>query len=166
MKKIGIFYGSSTGYTADLADRIARALGVDMADVHNVAETAPSRVGEYDVILLGCSTWGDGDLQADFEDFLDGLEGMWLGGKKVAIFGCGDETMSHTFGNALGDIYDRIRPTEAQVIAPFNTDGYSYDESKAIIDGKCVGLLIDETNHPDLTAAKIDAWTAEIRAAL
>ena len=57
MKKTGIFFGSSTGYTADAANRIGRALGIDMADIHDVANTAPSRVGDYDVILLGCSTW-------------------------------------------------------------------------------------------------------------
>ena len=41
MRKIGIFYGSATGTTADVAKRIAALLGVDDSDVHDVADTAP-----------------------------------------------------------------------------------------------------------------------------
>ena len=52
MRKIGIFYGSATGTTADVAKRIAALLGVDDSDVHDVADTAPSKVGGYDVLVL------------------------------------------------------------------------------------------------------------------
>ena len=44
MKKIGIFYGSSTGVTAEVAEEIAKRLGVAEADVHNVAKSSPSDV--------------------------------------------------------------------------------------------------------------------------
>ena len=157
MKKTGIFFGSSTGYTADVANRIGRALGIDMADIHDVANTAPSRVGGYDMILLGCSTWGDGDIQDDFADFLDGLEAMDLTGKTVALFGCGDESMS-SFCGALGKIYRRLQSTGAKFEGSFNADGYDYSGSDAEIDGHMVGLVLDEVNHPDLTDARIAAW--------
>lgn len=163
MKKIGIFYGSTTGYTADLAQRVAKALGVDMKDVHDVADTAPSAVGDYDVLLLGASTWGDGDLQDNFADFLDGVDQLDLPGKAVAVFGCGDENMTRTFGAALGEIYRRMEKTQANIIAPYNTDGYTFEHSPAIIDGKCVGLLIDEVNHPELTDKKVKEWASIIQ---
>lgn len=166
MKKIGIFYGSSTGYTADVANRIAKALGVDSADVYNVTDVAPSKLGDYEVILLGSSTWGDGDVQSDVEDFVDGASALDLSGKKIALFGCGDETMSQTFGNALAGIYDAMKDTGAEFIAPFNTDGYDYEESRSVNDGVSIGLIIDDVNHPDLTDEKIAAWTDEVKAAL
>lgn len=162
MAKIGIFYGSSTGYTADVADRIAKKLGVALADVHNVGETAPSKLGDYDVLILGSSTWGSGDMETDWEDFINGAEELSLQGKKIAIFGCGDETMSDTFCNAIGKIYHRMQGTGATFIAPFNADGYDFTHSDAIVDGVAVGLMLDEVNHADLTDAKIDAWTKEI----
>ncbi len=166
MKKIGIFYGSTTGYTADLASKVAKALDVDSKDVYDVATVAPSKLGEYDVILLGSSTWGSGELQDNFADFINGIEELYLPGKAIAIFGCGDETMSTTFGAALGEIYKRMQKTGANFIAPFNTDGYNYQDSPAVVDGKCIGLLIDEINHADLTEAKIKAWTDEITEAI
>lgn len=58
MKKIGIFYGSTTGTTQEVAQQIADCLGVDETDVHDVASTSPSAVGDYDVLIIGASTWG------------------------------------------------------------------------------------------------------------
>lgn len=158
MTNIGIFYGSNTGYTADVANRIAEKLNVAIANVHDVANTAPSKVGDYDTIVIGCSTWGLGDTEADMEDFLAGAESLDLKGKKIAIFGCGDETMADTFCNAMGEIYRRLQKTGATFIAPFNADGFTYNHTGAEVDGKIVGLVLDQVNHPDLTDKKIDEW--------
>lgn len=155
MKKTGIFYGSSTGYTADVANRIAKALGVEAKDVYDVANTAPSALGGYDVVLLGSSTWGSGDIQDDFADFLDGIEALALPGVKVAVFGCGDETMGDTFGAAIGKIYDRMKRTGADLTGIF--EGYSPDK-------EFNGLIIDEVNHSDLTDTRIKAWTEMLKA--
>lgn len=163
MKNIGIFYGSTTGYTAEVANRLAKALGVEMKDVHDVANTAPSKLGEYDIIILGSSTWGNGDMQENWEDFIQGAEAMYLKGKKIAVFGCGDENMSDTFCNAVGEIYRRMQGTEAEFIAPFNADGYDFAKSGAIVDGVCVGLVLDEVNHSDLTDGRIAEWVKQIK---
>ncbi|MDE7154687.1 MAG: flavodoxin domain-containing protein, partial [Muribaculaceae bacterium] len=97
MKKTGIFYGSTTGTTKEIAYKIGKLLNIDEKDIHNVANSKPSDVDPYEVLILGSSTWGKGQLQKDWYDFMDGLEALYLKGKKVAIFGCGDETMGDTF---------------------------------------------------------------------
>lgn len=163
MEKIGIFYGSTTGYTADVANRIAKALGMEMKDVFDVANAEPSKLGDYDILVLGSSTWGSGDLQENWEDFIQGAEAMYLKGKKIAIFGLGDENFSDTFCQAVGEIYRRMQGTEATFIAPFNADGYDFSQCGAIVDGVCVGLVLDEVNHPDLTDARIAQWVKEIK---
>lgn len=160
MKKIGIFYGSTTGTTAEVARRIAKVLGVADADIHDVTESAPSQVAPYDVLVLGTSTWGDGELQDDWMDFADGLEELTLKGKDVALFGCGDESMTDTFCSGVGELYARLQATGARFIAPFNTIGYTFEHSKAKPDDalEAVGLLLDEVNHPELTAPRIASW--------
>ena len=70
MKTIGIFYGSSTGTTEDIAKRIATKLGVDASNLYDVAKASPSDLGNYEALILGSSTWGAGDLQDDWYDFL------------------------------------------------------------------------------------------------
>lgn len=163
MKKIGIFYGSTTGSTEQIAKEIAENLGVDMKDVHDVSSTAPSAVGDYDVVLLGASTWSAGDIQEDMDTFIDGLQSVDLSDKMVALFGCGDEGMSDTFCNAVGEMYHRLHDTHAQFFAPFNNDGYSYSHSDSDVEGMIVGLCIDNTNHPDETSRRIKEWTADIK---
>lgn len=159
MKNIGIFYGTTTGVTAEIAEKIAQQLGVDSENVRNVTSARPSEVADYDVILLGCSTWGDGDMQGDMHDFLDGVASLYLKGKKIAFFGTGDESMSHTFCNGVGEMRTMVEPTQAEFVGQFDTEGYHFDESKAVNDeGLAVGLLIDNNNHADLTDSRIKRW--------
>lgn len=163
MKKIGIFYGSTTGTTLEVAQIIASELNVNPEDVHDVAQTAPSAVADYDVLVIGASTWGAGDLQEDMATFLDGLQALDLEDKEVAIFGCGDDSMSDTFCNSVGEIYHRLHDTKAMFIAHFNNYGYEYEHSKSDVHGMIVGLCIDNVNHPDETPARIRTWCEEIK---
>jgi len=163
MKKYGIYYGSSTGTCKDVAGRIAKVLGVANEDVHDVAKSKPSDVADYEVLVLGSSTWGAGELQDDWYDFLAGLESLDLKGKKIALFGVGDESMSDTFCGAVGELYKRLKPTGAEFIGFFPADVYDYSESPAEVDGKIVGLLLDEVNKPELTDGRIAKWVEEVK---
>lgn len=156
--KTGIFYGSTTGTTRKIAETIAERLGVPSEDVHDVANVGPSAVAPYDLLICGTSTWGNGELQTDWLDFLDGLEMEDLSGKKVALFGSGDETMADTFCSGVGELYKRIKRTGAQFVGSYPANVYKFNHSEAIVGGAPVGLLLDEVNHPDLTPGRIDGW--------
>lgn len=166
MKKTGIFYGSTTGTTEEVAKQIAALLGVDKSDVHNVAESAPTDVADYEVLILGTSTWGSGDIQDDWADFVNGLKIIDLTGKQIALFGCGDETMSDTFCNGVGILYDELKDTGAEFIGAFNADGYGFEHSTAVRDGKAVGLLLDETNESQMSPERIDQWCTIVKNAI
>lgn len=164
MKKTGIFYGSTTGVTEDVASRIAQRLGVADADVHNVGSASAADASAYDVLVLGSSTWGAGDLQDDWYDFLDQLKAQDLTGKLVALFGCGDSSsFSDTFCSAMGEIHNALEPTGCTFVGAVSADGYTYDDSAAVADGKFVGLALDEVNEVDKTDERIDAWVAQLR---
>lgn len=164
MKKIGIFYGSSTGTTEGIANRIAEKLGVAESDIHNVASASASDAAAYDVLLLGSSTWGAGDLQDDWEGFLDSLKGENLSGKLVALFGCGDSaSFGDTFCDAIGTIHDALAGTGCQFIGAVDAAGYSFDESTACKDGKFVGLALDEMNEDDKTDERINNWVEQLK---
>lgn len=163
MKKIGIFYGSTTGNTEVVANRIAENLGVAAADIHDVSSAFPSETGDYDVLIFGASTWGDGDLQDDMHDFLDGVKVLDLTGKEIALFGCGDESMSDTFCNGVGEMYKNLSLTGAGFIGSFDVSGYEFNHSGAEVDGKVVGLLIDNVNHEDMTKGRVSRWCDELK---
>ena len=163
MSKMGIFYGSTNGNTSDIAEKIAAKLGVDKSDIYDVASAKADNLASYDVLLLGSSTWGLGDLQDDWEDFISVLPTVDLSAKKVALFGCGDSaSYSDTFCDAIGKIYEAIKG-KTKVIGFTSTDGYSYDSSEAVVDGMFVGLAIDEDNESNLTDKRIDSWIGKLK---
>ena len=90
MNKIGVFYGSTTGTTEDVAHRIAEKLNVPNGDIHDASKLNDELVKEYDVLVLGTSTWGAGELQDDWYDGIKVLKKADLSHKFVALFGCGD----------------------------------------------------------------------------
>lgn len=164
MKKTGIFYGSTTGNTESVAEKIADALGIGKEDVHNVADTRPNAVQPYEMLLLGCSTWGVGEMQDDWNDFLFKLKDMDLKGKTVAIFGCGDAaSFGSSFCDAIGLIYKELQHTDCSFTGSVDPSEYSFDGSEALIDGKFVGLPIDENNESDKTDERVKAWTEELK---
>ena len=93
MNKIGVFYGSTTGTTEDLARRIAEKLDVPSAHIYDVSKLTEALVGEYDVLVLGSSTWGAGELQDDWYDGIKILKKCDLSHKYVALFGCGADSL-------------------------------------------------------------------------
>lgn len=163
MKKIGIFFGSSSNTTADVAKTVASRLGVDAADIHDVASADAAALTEYEVLLLGSSTWGLGDLQDDWESFLPKAKSQNLAGKKVALFGCGDcSSYSDTFCDALATIKEEMEGTGCTFVGEVATDGYSYDATRCEQGGKLIGLLLDEVNESDKTGDRLDNWVAAL----
>ncbi|MDR0714756.1 MAG: flavodoxin [Bacteroidales bacterium] len=163
MNKTGIFYGSSNGNTQEAAKRIAAKLGVDQKDIHDVASVKAEKLNEYDVVLLGSSTWGIGDLQDDWEGFIKALPSADWTGKKVALFGCGDSaSYSDSFCDAVGKIYRAVKDL-ATVIGSVPTEGYTFDASEALIDNRFVGLLLDEENENHLSEQRIDLWISGLK---
>jgi flavodoxin I len=92
MKKVIVVYGSTTGTTEKMAGVVEREMkssGLD-ATAKRASDITPKELSDYEVIILGCSTWGDGELQDDFVDFEEKMRGADLKGKKGAVFGPGD----------------------------------------------------------------------------
>jgi len=114
-------------------------------------------------LILGTSTWGAGELQDDWYDGLNTLQGADLSGKTIALFGCGDcASYSDTFVGGMGELYNGIKDSGARFIGAVETDGYTFDDSEALIDGKFIGLPLDDINEDDKTDTRIEAWVAAI----
>lgn len=163
MKKTIVVYGSSTGTCEEIANTIGEKLGVD---VINVADLTADVIAANDNLLLGTSTWGAGELQDDWYDGISVLKGADLSGKTVALFGCGDaESYPDTFCGAMAEIYNAVSG-QANVIGGVSTDGYTFDDSDAVVNGQFVGLALDNVNEEEKTDSRIDAWIESIKTEL
>lgn len=161
MSKTLVVYGSSTGTCEGIANTIAEKLS---AEVVNVANLTKEQAEAADNLILGTSTWGAGDMQDDWYDGLDTLKGCDLAGKKIALFGCGDSaSYSDTFCGGMREIYDGLQDKGATFIGSVSTDGYTFDDSASVEDGKFIGLALDEDNESDKTEDRINAWIEQIK---
>ena len=80
------------------------------------------------------------------------------------MFGCGDYNgFSTRFCDAMSALYDAAKGAGATMVGEVSTDGYTFDESTSVVDGKFVGLALDEDNESDLTDARISAWIDSIK---
>lgn len=162
MKKTVIIFGTSTGTCEDLAGRIGEKLGVD--NIINVTDLNDSVIANNDNLILGTSTWGAGELQDDWYDGIKVIKESNLNGKTIALFGCGDsESYPDTFVGGMAELYNAVKDSGANIIGQVSTDDYTFDESEAVVDGKFVGLALDEVNEDDKTDERINAWVAEIQ---
>lgn len=156
MKKTIVVYGSSTGTCEGIANDIASALGVKAI---NVSDMTAEVIAEHDNLILGTSTWGAGEVQDDWYDGLNVIKAADMDGKTVALFGCGDSaSYSDTFCGGMAEIYNAVKDKGANVIGMVDASDYSYDDSEAVIDGKFVGLALDNDNEQHKTAPRIEAW--------
>jgi len=162
---IGLFYGSSTCYTEMAAERIREILGTDRVDLHNIAETPVSLMSGYRYLILGIPTWDYGELQEDWEECWDDLDGVNLDAATVAIFGLGDQVgYPEWFQDALGFLWAKAIQQGARTVGLWPNEGYSFRESKALTanGSHFLGLALDDENQLELTEARLQAWCAQV----
>jgi flavodoxin I len=166
MAKIGLFYGSKRGNTQSAAERIKEefdGIEPDMVTVFNVKKVALEKMNEFDKIILGSSTWEDGDLQMHWKRAFPQLDGIDLNGKQVAIFGFGDQAeFSTTFVSALATLAEKARERGAELVGYWPTEGYTFESSPAVENGHFVGLSLDNTNQYQLTNKRIKGWVEQL----
>ena len=163
MKRIGLFYGSSSGNTQRIAEEIAKNLDINKEDVYDIGRSQLEKILDYEYLLLGSSTWGLGDIQDDWD--ISKLEKLNLNGKNIAVFGTGDSSSySDTFCDAIGQLADAVQKAGA-VLVGNNVDisGYSFDSSASEKDGYFWGLAIDEDNESDKTETRIKSWVIQLK---
>jgi flavodoxin I len=162
MEKVGIFYGSTSGSTKSVAEKIKKALGKN-ADLHDIKEANPEMIAKYTNLIFGTSAWGIGDMQDDWEDFIDSLNEIDFTEKKVALFGLGDQAeYPESFVDGLGTMYCRL-PDKSVVIGFWPAEGYKYYFSLAEREDKFVGLAIDDHQQPEMTDERVKTWVDQIK---
>jgi flavodoxin I len=59
-------------------------------------------------------------------------------------------------------LHDAVTACGARVVGYTAIDGYRFKASQAVVDGRFLGLALDQVNQPALTEARVDAWLARI----
>ncbi len=162
MDKVHVIYGSTTGMTEAIAQRIAADFGTTAVNV----ATAGADAFDAELVILGSSTWGCGDPQDDWAatGFAQ-LEAADWTGKKVAVFGLGDaQGFADTFCDAMADLAQRAVAKSATLVGTLPLDAFPGASSRIVDGDHLVGLALDETNEADKTDARLAAWEVAVSA--
>ncbi len=175
MTTIGIFFGSDTGSTRKIAKQIADHFGALAAKPVNINKASAADLAAFDYLILGTPTLGEGQLPGmgancggeSWEEFMPQFDGLDLAGKKVALFGLGDQAgYPGQFVNALGELFDAVEGCGGEVVAPWPVAGYSFSASTALLDdGHFVGLVLDQDNQRELSDSRLHSWLTSVAAA-
>lgn len=166
MAKIGLFFGSNTGNTEYVAyqmkdefDRIDPTL----VDVHNIGTSSPEQLQGYQFLIFGIPTWNTGQLQDDWEFFLPRMQGVDMSGRKIAIFGLGDQNgYGFNFLDAVGPLADTFMECGAELYGLWPSQNYQFEESRATIEDHFLGLGIDQDGQPERTPERLKQWCGQV----
>lgn len=165
MEKTGLFYGSDTGYTKGVAAQIVEIIGAENIDCHDISRSSKDLFENYDFIIIGLSTWHDGQLQSHWETFFEEFKTIDFTGKTVAFFGLGDQIgYSEYFIDGVGILAEVVYSKGGEIVGVWPTDNYEFEASKAVFqDGWFLGLAIDEDNQSHLTVERVQVWVEQVQ---
>ncbi|CAL4042705.1 Flavodoxin 1 [Buchnera aphidicola (Phyllaphis fagi)] len=164
MEKIGIFFGSDTGNTEKIAKIIHKKIGENTSELYDISTCTQKDITKFNILMFGIPTWYYGEVQCDWDTFLPTLKTINFKNKIVSLFGCGDqEDYSEYFCDAIGIVYNIVKNQGAHLIGKWSTKGYTFEESKALLNNKYfVGLTIDEDRQSQKSETRINTWINNI----
>lgn len=164
MKEIGIFYSFNSNKTAKLGEKIAKAFGEIRVEIINAEDVTEDIFQKYDNIIVGVATWFDGELPNYWDEFVPALEDMDLKGKKIAIYGLGDQKgYPENFNDGIGLFARIVEARGAEIVGYTSISGYNFENSLAVRGGdKFCGLCLDQENQSRLTNDRISKWVEQL----
>jgi flavodoxin long chain len=166
MLHIGLFYGSTNGNTAQIAQMIQRLFAeykAGQVELFDIADFYLETLLDFDHLILGVPTWDTGQLQKDWEKVFAEFDELDLTGKKIALFGLGDQVgYPDTFLDALFFVGDKVRERGAQLVGAWPLAGYHFEQSWAVEADHFIGLALDEHNQSAQTSARVEAWVQQL----
>lgn len=162
MATIGLFYGSNTGFTEEVAHQVKEMLDniePGLVEMFNIAQTTAQEMAQWNNLIFGIPTVNVGQLQDDWDVFWPHLDEIDFMGKKVAIFGLGDQyNYSDTFLDAVGMLASKVKTRGGELVGAWPTTGYQFENSLALEGDHFMGLALDEENESNLTQARLESW--------
>lgn len=170
MEKTGLFFGPEKGAVHRVAEKIRDAAGEGRIDLIPVGSASAADLEKYNKIIFGISTVGKETWDQDFSNtdwsrFFSEISKIDYRKRTIAIFGLGDHvTYPGHFVNAMGMLAREILKIcpDARIVGQVDPSGYEFEESEAMIDGRFIGLALDEDFEPELTDKRITSWVSQI----
>ena len=170
-KKVGIFYAPSGGSVHKIARLVKQKLAAHHPELCLLTDVVPLQLLDFQNLIFVCSTLGRNTWEMEQKDawssFLPKMLRIRLGGRKVAIVGLGDHvSYPNNFVDGMGILGNTVEEIGGCLIGETETRDYIFNDSRALKEGKFIGLPLDEDYEADKTEGRIDKWAKRIAAVL
>ena len=165
MKKVGIFWGSSSGNTEIAIGFMTEYLEAEGFEVEtfDVGEVDPEKMLEFDNLIIGCPTWNIGELQDDWDSIFLDYQELDFSGKTAAFFGCGDAVgYPDNFLDAIGILAKPFMEKGGKLIGKCARDEYEFRDSVALDGDQLLGLGLDYDTEEDKCEGQMIMWLEDI----
>ena len=164
MKKTAIIYSFNTKKTGKVAERIREAFNDSQVEMVNAEEVTEALFMSYDQIIMGVATWFDGELPNYWDEFVPALEDLDLTGKKIALFGLGDQKgYPENFLDGVGIMAEILQGQGATLVGFTSTEGYEFESSRALRGDQFAGLAIDYETQGSMNKERVSAWVEQLK---
>jgi flavodoxin I len=164
MQKTAIIFSFNTKKTGKVAERILEAFHDDQIEKVNAEELTKEVFISFDRIIMGVATWFDGELPNYWDEFLPTLEEVDLKGKKIALFGLGDQKgYPENFIDGVGIMADLLESRGATLVGFTSIAGYEFESSRALRGDQFAGLAIDYENQGSMNKERVSAWVEQLK---
>lgn len=119
MSKVKIVYGTCGGNTEIVCQKVADVLGEQGHEVELLQSklTEASELGEYDLLVLACPTYGKGELELYFAKFMAKLAEVDLKDRPCTIIGLGHPKYEPDYHlESAKIILDFLKEKEAKLV--------------------------------------------------
>lgn len=164
MNKTAIIYSFSTKKTGKVAERIQEAFNDEQVEMINAEVISEELFMSFDQIIMGVPTWFDGELPNYWDEFVPALEDLDLTGKKIALYGLGDQKgYPENFLDGMGIMAEILEEQGANLVGFTSTAGYEFESSRAVRGNQFAGLAIDYENQGSMNKERVASWVEQLR---
>lgn len=158
MSKVGIVFGSNAGDAKAVAEYIAKSFDSEIIDAK---ELEAIFLESHDKLIFVASTHKVGELQNDFKAKLDVVKSVNFSGKTLALVGVGGQVKHPTtFVDGLVEFLPVV--SGAKLVGESEVGEYKFTSSKALKDGKFIGLVVDVKADANWQN-RADAWIKSVK---
>ena len=164
MAVVGLFYGSDTGNTENIAKMIQKQLGNDLIDIRDICPKVAKKILKHTISYFSVFRLG-----ITVKHKLTGM--IFSQRQKKSILQINSQVFSAVaikktmliISVMLSAPCVTSQNRTAQSLWVTGQLGYTFEASKALLeDGTFIGLCIDEDRQPELTAERVEKWCKQI----
>lgn len=164
MSKIAIIYSFNTKKTGKIATQLQEVFSDPEIEMVNAEDISEEQFLAWDRIIMGVPTWFDGELPNYWDEFVPALEDMDLSGKKIALFGLGDQKgYPENFLDGVGIMAEILETRGATLLGFTSIEGYEFESSRAKRNDQFSGLAIDYENQGSMNKERIAGWVEQLK---